>query len=206
MSPSSVFSPERTLQGLSMLIAPLLFTISSFFISPGPYGEYGTTGGTLIVLGSVFWIPAFMGLFDRVRTALPRYAAWGLLIAVYGCIAGSNFGLRGVYAEAFGLSHARVLEESAAHPLSFNLTLYWGGPLFPLSLLVLGIQLIRTRTAPIWVGVLICLEGVLFPLSRIGRHPVLAHLSDLMILIPMVYLGFHSLLLSSSPKTNPGNE
>ncbi|MGA0556632.1 hypothetical protein ACO2Q8_08275 [Larkinella sp. VNQ87] len=183
-------STEQTIWGFSLLLAPLCLSISSFFWTGG---EYDPTGSTLLVLATVFWIPAFMGLFRLFQETSPRYASLGLLVMIYGCISGSNFGMRGLFATTFGLSHQTVLTQSASHPLAFNLTLYWAGPLFPLSLIVLGINLIRNRLIPVWVGVLISLGGLAFPVSRISRIETLAHVADLLLLIPFGFLGLNVL-------------
>ncbi|CCH53304.1 hypothetical protein BN8_02389 [Fibrisoma limi BUZ 3] len=177
---------EQKLWGLSLIIAPLLFSVSSFFWNNG---EYTLTGGTLLVIGSVFWIPAFMGLFAKVRHKMPTYATWGLLIAIYGCISGSNFGIRGLYADVFGITKQALLDEAALFPLPFNLTMFWAGPLFPLSLLVLGIVLIRSKAVPVWTGLLLCVGALCFPLSRIPRSELMAHIADGILLVPLVYLG-----------------
>jgi hypothetical protein len=183
----TTFNPtERIVWGLSLMLAPLCMAASTFFWVDG---EYDPTGGALQVVSTVFWIPTFMVLFGSLKEKMPRYAVLGFLVAVYGCIGGSNFGMRGLFASAFDVSHRAVLEQSAVHPLPFNLTLYWAGPLFPLSLLVLGINLIRYKVVPVQTGVFVCLGGLLFPLSRISRIEVVAHLADLILLIPFVFLG-----------------
>ncbi|MEZ4621976.1 MAG: hypothetical protein R2867_41595 [Caldilineaceae bacterium] len=62
----------------------------------------------------------------------------------------------------------------AQYPLPFNLTLFWPGPLFPLTLLVLGVLYWYTKTTPWWVALLLAAGGIAFPLSRIrasnGSH------------------------------------
>lgn len=160
------YTNEKALWGGSMILAPLLFVASSF---AWQNGEYNMTSGTLVVIGSVFWIPAFMGLFARLRTSGPRYATWGLLFVIYGCVSGISFGLRGLYADAFGISKQALLQKAATYPLAFNLTMFWPGLLFPLSLLVLSIVLVRAKSIPIWTGLLLGLGAVAFPLSRIPR-------------------------------------
>lgn len=184
---------EQKLWGVSMLLAPTLFAASSFFWTTDAYREYNPVGGTLLFLATVFWVPAFAGLFALLRPTLPRYAAWGWVVAVYGCLGGNHFGLRGLYAEAFSLSHQQMLQAAVVHPLPFNLTMYWPGPVFPLSLLVLGIQLFRKKAAPGWAAGLLALGGLAFPLSRIGRNLLVAHAADLFLLIPVAYLGWRYL-------------
>jgi hypothetical protein len=97
-----------------------------------------------------------------------------------------------VFLSVFGISHDTYLSIVADHSLSFNLLLFWPGPLFPLSLLVLGVNLSRRKVIPLWTGILICLGALAFPVSRISRIEMVAHLSDLLLAIPVAHLGLRS--------------
>ncbi|MFN8095444.1 MAG: hypothetical protein U0599_25055 [Vicinamibacteria bacterium] len=175
---------------MSLIVAPALLAASTFFwVRADGRVEYGAVGGTLIAVATAFWVPAFAGLFSLVRERMPRFAAWGWLVAVYGCIGGAAFGLEGLFAEAFRISHDVRREAWAQFPVAFNLTFFWPGPLFPLSLLVLGAVLARTRSVPAWVGALLCLAAIAFPASRIPRIDVVAHAADVLLLVPLVYVG-----------------
>ena len=189
----------RKLAGASLVAAPLLLSFSTFFWQKG---EYGVTGGTLLVLSQVFWIVTFTTLFNSLKTVMPQYASIGLLVAIYGCISGALFGFVGVFSAAFDISHQSYLQAAAAYPLSFNLLLFWAGPLFPLSLLVLGINLIRKHVVPVWTGVLICLGAIAFPLSRIQRVEVLAHAADVLLAVPLIYIGLLYLVNDLKTKHN----
>lgn len=172
------------------MLAPALFAVSTFFwVRTNGRVEYGAIGGAIIAIATVFWIPAFMGLFALLKDRMPRYATWGLLVAVYGCLSGVAFGLEGLFAEAFRISHDVRRAAWAAFPTAFNLTFFWPGPLFPLSLLILGAMLMRTRSLPLWAGVLICLGAIAFPVSRIPRIALLAHAADALMLVPLLYTG-----------------
>ena len=174
------------LWAICLILAPLLMFISSFF---WVNGEYDVTGGTLVVFASVFWIPALMFLFGLLKEKYPNYAAWGLLIAILGFCSGMNFGFVGIVSTIFDISHQSYLEGFAKYPVSSGLLLFWLGPLAPLSLLVLAIMLMRSKTAPLWVGILLALGAIAFPLSRIPRIATIAHIADALMLIPMAYLG-----------------
>ena len=71
---------QRSMYGISLILAPLLQATSGFFWING---EYGVTGGTILVLSMVFWMPALITLFGFVKDRMPNYAAWGLLIAIF---------------------------------------------------------------------------------------------------------------------------
>lgn len=180
------------LYAASLILAPVCFALSSFFWqTDGQYVQYSVTAGTLLIIGSVFWVFAFAAMFDLVKDRAPRYASWGMLIAVYGCLCGGvGFALRDIIAMLLHIPHKQMLDIFARHPAFNNIVFWIGGPAFPMSLLVLGIVLIVTKKTPVWVGMLIALSAVLFPVSRITRIEMIAHIDDLLMLVPMGYLGF----------------
>ena len=90
----------------------------------------------------------------------------------------------------FRTTCARRRAAWAQFPTTFNLTFFWPGPLFPLSLLILGAMLIRTKSIPLWAGLLICLAAIAFPVSRIPRIPLVAHAADVLMLVPLAYTGW----------------
>jgi hypothetical protein len=171
----------------SFLAAPALFGASTFFWTNG---SYGITGGTLLALSMVFWILALSRVFGWLRAGLPVYSSAGSFFAVWGAVSGACFGLADVFTTAFGIPHLIYLKVISEHSLTFNLLLFWPGPLFPLSLLVLSIILMRRRLLPVWPGVMLALGAVLFPLSRIARTEGVAHLADGLLALPFWYMGF----------------
>jgi len=176
-------------QAAALLLAPALFALSTFFWRDvDGRTEYGATGGALVALGSVFWIPAFQALFGLVEERMPRFAAWGWLVAVYGTFGGMAFGIEGLFAEAFGLPHDTRQTGWRQFPTPFNVTFFWPGPLFPLSLIGLGVVLFSTRATPRWIAVLLALAGLAFPASRIPRLALVAHAADLLMLVPLAYV------------------
>jgi hypothetical protein len=182
----------------SLILAPLLLGISTFFWT---HGEYGVAGGTVLAFSTVLWIGAFALLFGLLRREMPAYASLGFILAVYGCLGGANFGMVGVFSETFGISHREYLQGAAAHALGFNLLLFWPGPLFPLSLFVLGIQLGRKKVIPGWAAAMVCLGALAFPVSRIPRIDWIAHTADVLLAIPLCYLGWRGMFSSDFRRT-----
>lgn len=190
---------EKKLYVISLVLAPLFYTMSSFFWLDN--GRYNVTGAALIVIGSVFWIFVFNGLFDAIKSKAPAYAAWGKFLAVYGCACGGvAFGLQDMFADTFQISHKTMLQELGRHPIIANLIFWIGGPLFPLSVFVLGIVLVRTKMAALWVGLLLSLGGILFPVSRILRIETIAHAVDLLMLLPLYYIAWQTLSHQNTEK------
>jgi len=183
---------RNNLYAASLILAPLCYAVSSFFWqSDGQYTAYSVTAGTLLIVGSVFWVLAFTALFDLLKDRHPRYAAWGLMVAIYGCLCGGvGFALRDIITLLLHIPHKQILEAFAQYPIFENIVFSVGGPAFPMSLLVVGIVLTATKKVPLWIGVLMGLSGVLFPVSRIMRIEMIAHATDVCMLVPMVYLGW----------------
>ena len=175
------------LNGLCCIIAPVLFGVSTFFWRDN---EYGVTAATLIALSMIFYIPALSAVFGLVKNKMPYYYVLGRLLAIYGCcLGGIGFALLGYFAAIFHISHQTYLQTLAQYPLSSGLLIFWAGPVFPLSLLALGVNLVRKKAVPAWAGILICLGGVLFPFGRILRLELLGHVTDLLIAVPFVVTG-----------------
>jgi len=172
---------EKKVGGFCLILAPFFFTLSTFFWQNG---EYGVAAATLIIFSMFFWIPALAALFSLIKNEMPRYSVWGLWIAVFGCISGVCFAFLGYLSTVFNISHQQYIRDLSAYPVSSQLLLFGSGPLFPLSILILGIILIVKRSVPLWTGILFCAGAILFPLSRIQRHEWIAHIADLCLFIP----------------------
>jgi len=178
-----------------MIIAPVLFGISTFFWQN--HG-YGVAAAAMIAIASVFWIPALTGLFGFLKGKMPRYYAIGLFVAIYGaCMGGMAFALLGYFTTIFHIPHQAYIKTLAQYPFSSGLLIFWAGPLFPLSLLVLGINLIRKKAVSGWLGIMICIGAVAFPFGRILRNEMIAHLTDLLFVVPFVVIGVQLIAATS---------
>ncbi|MGN6618959.1 MAG: hypothetical protein ACTHJ5_17420 [Ilyomonas sp.] len=141
-----------------------------------------------------------MFLFRLLQNKMPRYAVCGLWIAVYGCVSGICFAFLGYLTTIFKISHQEYLQKLADYPLTSQLLLFAAGPLFPLSIVLLGINLIRSKTVEIWTGVLLIAGAILFLAGRITRTELYAHLADGLLIIPCIYLAFTSVKKYSRSK------
>ena len=176
---------EKKVEGFCLIFAPLLFSASTFFWQNG---EYGIKAATLIILSMFLWIPSLIGLFSLIKDSMPRYAVWGLWIAVFGCVSGVCFAFLGYLTTVFNISHYQYLDSLSKCPVTSQILLFASGPLFPLSILILGIVLSFRRVVNPWVGLMFCLSAIAFPLSRIPRIEWIAHLADVCLFIPCVII------------------
>jgi hypothetical protein len=114
--------PARAIQVISLILGPALNAIATFFWSDD--GRHGVTGGTLVALSSVVWLPGLLGLWEAVRGGRPVLGSMGGLLAVVGAFGGVSFGLQGFYEGAFGMSKQQSLDALAAHPVASQLVLW----------------------------------------------------------------------------------
>jgi hypothetical protein len=182
---TSTFTLEKNVQGFSLVAAPLLLFASSFFWSNG---EYSVPCATLLILSTFFWIPAFTGLFQLIKNKMPRYSVFGLWIAVFGCISGVCFAFLGYLVSIFDIPHQTYLQTLSQYPFTSQLLLFASGPLFPLSVFFLGIIFSLKKTVPAWQALLFSFAGITFPLSRITRVVWVAHIADVLFLIPCFFI------------------
>ncbi len=182
---------NQTLSGVSLVLAPLLMFVSGFFWING---EYGVKGGTMLIVSSIFWIITMFYLFGSLRDKLPGIAQVGILLSVFGFVSGGLFGFVGVLAEILSIPHETYIRAFEKYPISSGILLFWTGPLAPLSLILIGILLLKTKKTENWVAIMILFGGVVFPAGRISRNEWLAHIADLFLLVPVAYLGIQILL------------
>lgn len=177
---------QRNLWMVATILAPTLLAISQFF---WVNGVLTPTAGALQVLSFLFWIFAFQGMFEQIKDDYPRYAVLGFFIAVYGCLAGNNFGVDGIYIGAFknvapelGLSF-----NAKSGPAAF-VAFFIPGALAPLSWFVLGILFLIKKKLPAWVAAMMIVAAIGFPLSRIPRIDLLAHIDNGLLLASMLLI------------------
>jgi hypothetical protein len=189
---------QQNIWRVALVAAPLFIFASQFFWEDGLVTQ---TSGWLQVLAFTLWIPAFQGMFNLLNEQMPRYAAVGFLIAIYTCIGGAGFGFDGIYTDAMGYTSGDAvarLHADIGFPLIISLFL--PGVLFPLSMLFLAIQLIRARIIPLWVGIVFIFAALGFPLSRMSRIDILAHMDNVLLLTSHTYIALRYKMLK------PGNQ
>jgi hypothetical protein len=173
-----------------LILGPALNFLAGFFWEDD---RQGITAGTLLALSCACWLIGLLGVYDQMRAVAPRYVSVAVPVAVFAVLGGIAFSIQSVHEGLFDVSHADAVERLVEYPFAAN-ALYWiPGPLFPATLFALGFMLIRLRATPLPVGLLMCLGAIAFPLSRITREVSIAHVADLLLLLPFLYLGIRGI-------------
>jgi hypothetical protein len=175
-----------TFHGFCLVTGQLLMCISSFFWNID--GRYSINGSVMVIMSMVFWAVGLQGAYSLFNEKNPWYSRLGLLYAMYGCFGGVGFGFEGLYSEIFPVGSKIGVAAHQQFPLQMNLALYWSGPAFPLSLLILGAFMIYRKIVTPVVGALIILGAIAFPLSRISRTEWIAHVADLILFAGVVFM------------------
>jgi hypothetical protein len=177
-----------TFHALCVIIGQTLMCASTFFWNED--GRYSINGAVIIILSMVFWAVGLQGVFSLFNEKNPWYARIGMLYAMYGCFGGAGFGFEGLYSSILPVGNKIGVAAYEKFPMQMNLALFWSGPAFPLSMLVLGIFLIVRKFVSPLTGVLIIIGAIAFPLSRISRIDWIAHIADFVLLAGVTSLAF----------------
>ncbi|ADD43988.1 hypothetical protein [Stackebrandtia nassauensis] len=169
----------RILRTTSLILGPLSLAASTFFWEDG---RYGVTGGVLVALASTAWIYGLLGVWEHLRDRSPLLSAVGIVLTVVGTFGGIAFGTQGFFEGIFDVSGAESLDAAARYPVASWFVLWLPGPLFPISLMLLGAMLLRLRVTPVPVAVALMLGGLAFPASRVSRVDLIAHGADVVLL------------------------
>jgi hypothetical protein len=176
---------DAILYGTALIIGQSLCALSSFFWDST--GTYTVNGSTILILGMLFWTVGFSGLFGYIKDLLPAYSRLGLIYACYGCLGGIAFGFEGLYSAILVRDKLGVMAFNE-FPTQMNLVLFWAGPAFPLSLLCYGITIVWKKIFSMASGILMIVGAAGFPVSRILRIEMIAHVVDLLLLCAVVFI------------------
>jgi hypothetical protein len=172
-----------------MIAAPVLLLASTIVAVAGGGLVSDRMSGAIQVYAFAGFFLVVTGATRLLETAMPRGAAALYLVGTIGSAAGVAFGLEHIANDLTGL---RLADQEEA---AIQLGLLMPGLLFPLSMVGIGVALLRAGTqgrvpgVPGWIGAVLATAGVLFPVSRIGEVEALAVVVDAVFLVALVPLG-----------------
>ena len=179
--------------GVCLIAAPLLSALSS----PLRFNEATLfSAGLTQMYACILFIPAILGLARLLRHAAPRLAMFGGLVGILGSVGGVNFATLLLYEWASRTAGAdETTVRATAQFVQRGLWPALSLPtiMFPLSFLLLSVGILRFGVTPKWVGALLGVAAILFPLGRIPDIQALFHLSDLLLFVPLAWIGLRSL-------------
>lgn len=133
-------------------------------------GTYGITGAVWMAGALVCWLYGLNAVYDRLAARWPRFTAVARLVLAAGVAGGIAFAVRGFYDGALGLTRDASIQVLDDHQVaSQQLLFFLPGPLFPASLVIMGVALTRARLVHPALGVALAATGVIFPVTTILR-------------------------------------
>jgi hypothetical protein len=189
----AVMSPlAARVYGVAAFLGPLLLLAATIgFIVEGEGINHGVLGGTIGVWSAFTMIIAMMGVLRLLEVNRPRAAPILTILAVSGFAAGSAFDVEAAFrAMVPGFDDAvNASVDDGSGAIAIFMFIPWGW-FAPLSLILLGIFLWRSRTSPWWTGALMIAGGVLFVVGQMERVGLLAAVSNVVLLLAFAPIGW----------------
>lgn len=185
-----------------LIAAPLVITIGDLLSMQAVlsrYAQHSYSGLVVHLVSMVFLLGAILGLAHLLRGPAPRYALTVGAAAVIGFLGGTNIMAVRLHIWALQTSLDSTLYDQVKQGLSGEAqaalapVIFGPGLFTPLSLLLAGLGLWRWTRLPRWSLALLLLGAVLFPAGRISATLSLILLSDALLLVSMIFLGFNLL-------------
>lgn len=178
---------QRILSGSCLIAAPLLILVSEalrFYAEPLFFWH-----PVLSIVAIALSTQAILGLRHLLLRRAPRLAVIGCGLALMLTLPGSNIMTTRLihWAIAPDASAAAAFEKAVR---GLFVVIFVPGALYPLVRAALAAGLWRAGVVPVWVGVLMTLGYLLFPVGRIGLMPPIIHLSDALLLLTEGWLGW----------------
>ncbi|MEV6768724.1 hypothetical protein AB0N05_08820 [Nocardia sp. NPDC051030] len=157
----------RVLPAVALAVSPVLYAISTLTWQDD--GIHGVAGAVWNAGALVGWLYGLNAVYDLLAHRFPRFTAVARLVLMIGVAGGVAFAMRGFYDGALGNSPETSLRLLQDHQLASELLMFLPGPLFPISLILLGIALAKARLVPRALGIAVAVTGVVFPFTTILR-------------------------------------
>lgn len=172
----------RILTAAALALAPVLYAAST--LTWRENGTYGVTGAVWMAGSLVCWLHGLSALYGLLAARWPLFAAAGRLVLAAGVAGGTAFAVRGFYDGALGHTREASIQVLEDHPVASQLLFFLPGPLFPASLVLLGVALAKARLVHPALGLALAATGVVFPVTTVLRvQPGATALSVVMIAV-----------------------
>lgn len=205
----AVMSPlAARIYGIAAIVAPLLLLgATTAYLVEGEGINHGMLGGTIGVWSCLAMVIAMVGVLRLLEAHRPRAAPILSLFALSGWAAGVGFNMHALFLAVIGpeLDTAldAAIDEGGVGVLSIFAWLPWGW-FAPLSLILVGIFLWRSRTTPWWTGALMIAGGVLFVVGQMERIGSIAAASNMVLLLAFAPIGWMLFRYARRSEVNDG--
>jgi len=177
------------LYGVVVIIAPFLLLASTIAYTTENGINNGVFGGTIGVWSCFTLSIALVGVMRLLEASAPRAAAVLTVLAIMAFSGGIGFNIQAISLALYGAESEIIETVEGGDAIAILAFLPWG--LFaPLTFVLSGFFLWRTRTVAWWTGALFIAGGILFVASRPERINELAIIADVAIIAALVPVGW----------------
>jgi hypothetical protein len=184
---------QEKVAGVCLIVGALLMTPNTFFeYREGTHFWAGFVG----VVAYILLVPGLLGIARMLHERAPRLSVFGGLLVTVGTVAGAIFSAAPLFEwaerEAGTPEGTMVAITEVVEGRVFPVLVTFGA-LFPISLVLLSVGLFRTGVVPKWVAVLLGIGAIVYPAGHIGESELITHLAELILLVPLVWMGLRCL-------------
>ena len=174
MNTSQASNNRRIIAGASMIVMALIFlanTLTGFMTRPASLSPaLVAVAGFIAVTGAVLMTASILGLSHLLRSRADGVGLSGATCALVGWAVSTRISSV-IQLDAVLRAGVEGVPASALESVFKSAPLVWAsmfpvGLFFPAGLITLGIALFYWRPVNRWLGLLLALGGVLFPIGR----------------------------------------
>lgn len=195
MKHTAFFKQQYRVNAIAMFIAPLILAASSIVSMNGNGNNSDALGGALVVYTFFAFIFVILGLTYLLAPHAPRFAMIMRIVGIFGCIGGVNWGMdsaiRGVLLTKVDAATAQLSQEVVIGNLPYLLEI--PGLVLPITMLILGIALLRYKIVPAPAALLLALAGLTFPIGRIPDIVPVYFVTDTAFVLSLFWIGWQSI-------------
>lgn len=184
---------QEKVAGAGLIVGALLMTPSTIFeYREGMLFWAGLVG----VVAYICLVPGLLGIARLLRRDAPRLSVVGGLLATIGAVGGAIFYAAPMFEWAereAGTPEAMMVAINEVVEGQVFPVLVLFSILFPISLVMLSVGLFRTSVVPKWVAALLGVGAISFPFGHIGESQTISHIAELILFVPMIWIGWHHL-------------
>lgn len=180
---------RRHIAAAGLCVGPGLYMIGE--VVHHQIAELPLLAAATSLLGLYLWMGGILGIVHLLRPSADRLGLLGGAAALLGLVAVTNI-------MVLQLVFALVDRKVQAYPHLVGeifhdvlLVTYLFGPMFPAALAFLACGLLWRRIFPRWAAGTFLVGALTFPAGRVGGVPWLIHLTDFVLTVGAVGMGWH---------------